>query len=485
MRLHPTTLPDLPAGVRQPGFDRTRLEPGIVHLGIGAFARAHLLPVNDAAIERSGDLRWGVVGVSLRQPDTRDALQPQSGLYTLALRDECGSALQVVGSLIGLRVAPEDPAAVLQLMAAPATRIVSLTVTEKGYCHDPASGALQRQHPDIVHDLEHPLPRSAPGFIVRALQQRRAVGLGGLTLLSCDNLPSNGDTLRGVVLALAAVLEPGLDGWIGAHCSFPNGMVDRIVPRTTAADRHDLSAALGMDDAWPVLGEPFLDWAVEGRFVAGRPDWTAAGARFVPAAAPFEKLKLRMVNGSHSALAYLGPLAGIETVDQALARPELRGFIDALMHDEVAPTLPPLPGLDLDVYRARLLQRFANPVLKHRLLQIAMDGSQKLPQRWLGTVRDRLAHDLPIERLSLAVAAWLRFVQGRDEQGLSLPLDDPLAAQLRPLAGDLPALLNLPAVFGDLGRDTRFVAAVQRQSRRLHEHGALAAAAHAAAASMG
>ena len=460
-RLHPDALAVLPAQVQRPAFDRGALQPGIVHLGLGAFARAHTLPVTDAAIAAGGDLRWGVVGVSLRQPDTRDALAPQDGLYAVALRDEGGVRLQVVGSLLQLLVAPEDPLAVLQALAAPTTRVVTLTITEKGY---------------------HAQPDGAADYLVRALQQRRVAGLGGVSMLSCDNLPSNGQVLRRVVLQRAAELDAGLAGWIDSACSFPCCMVDRIVPRTTEADRAQVAAALGLHDAWPVVGEPFMDWAIEDRFVAGRPDWTAGGARFVPAAEPFEQLKLRMVNGSHSALAYLGSLLGLPTVDRAVADPALRGFADALLRDEVQPTLPPLPGLDPEAYRVRLLQRFANPALQHRLLQIAMDGSQKVPQRWLGTVRSRLAAGQGIERLALCVAAWLRFIDGVDEHGQVLPLDDPLADALRAARGAPDGGLGFTPVFGDLVQVPAFVAAVQRQAALLGAGGVRAALGGVAAA---
>ena len=261
MRLSAETLATLPAAVARPHFDRAQLQPGIVHLGIGAFARAHLLPATDAAVAASGDVRWGVVGISLRQPDTRDALAPQQGLYTLALRDETGARLQVVGSLLQVLVAPEDPDAVVRCLAADSTRIVSLTITEKGY-HAQADGAAD--------------------FIARALLQRRAAGQGGFTLLSCDNLPANGQALRRVVLQRAHALQDGLAAWIEAHCSFPCCMVDRIVPRTTDDDRMQVDSALGVHDAWPVVGEPFMDWVIEDHFVAGRPDWPLA----VPASWP-------------------------------------------------------------------------------------------------------------------------------------------------------------------------------------------------------
>jgi fructuronate reductase len=460
-RLHPDTLATLPAGVQRPAFDRGALQPGIVHLGIGAFARAHTLPITDAAIVASGDGRWGVIGVSLRQPDTRDALAPQHGLYTLALRDEGGTRLQAIGCLLQLLVAPEDPQAVLLALAAPTTRVVTLTITEKGY-HDGPDGAADYLGARTAAAACRGLERHVDAELRQPALQRPGAAPRGAAARSCA--------------------RPGLADWIDGACSFPCCMVDRIVPRTTEADRAQVAAALGVADAWPVVGEPFMDWAIEDHFVAGRPDWTAGGARFVPAAEPFEQLKLRMVNGSHSALAYLGSLAGLPTVDRAVADPALRGFADALLRDEVQPTLPPLPGLDLDAYRARLLQRFANPALQHRLLQIAMDGSQKVPQRWLATVRQRLAAGQGIERLALCVAAWLRFIDGVDEQGQALPLDDPLADALRKARRESAAGLGVEAVFGDLGGDARFVAAVDRQARLLQALGARGAAAARAAA---
>jgi len=431
----------------------------------------------------------------LRQADTRDALAPQAGLYTLALRsaDATGREQQqttVIGCLLETLVAPEDPQAVLARIAHADTRIVSVTVTEKGYCHDPASGRLNLQHPDIVHDLAQALaPRSTIGFLVRGLQQRRAAGRGPITLMSLDNLPSNGHLLRGMVQAFARQVDPALATWIETLCAFPCSMVDRIVPRTTDRDRRDVAQALGMDDAWPVLGEPYLEWVVEDQFVAGRPEWAAGGARFVSEAAPFETLKLRTVNGVHSALAYLSVMAGWATVDEAMAQPALKAYLAALMQEEIVPTLPPLPGLDLARYQQRLLQRFENPALKHQTRQIAMDGSQKLPQRLLDTVRARLAADLPIGKLALAVAAWLHFLRGVDEAGLRYDIQDPMAAELAQRyaqaelaaerSGPGPAamlawtetLTGLAAVFGDLGADPRFVRAVSQAAHALRSQG--------------
>jgi len=486
-RLDNAALTALPADVARPGYERAALQPGIVHLGIGAFMRAHLAVATEAAIRSHGDLRWGIVGVSLRQADTRDALAPQDGLYTVAVRDadaqgRARQRLQVVGCVTRVLVAPESPAAVLEAIAASATRIVSLTVTEKGYAHDPATRTLRFDHPDTVHDLaQAAAPRSAVGFIVHGLGLRRAAGRGPLTILSLDNLPSNGHTLRGLVLAFAERVDASLARWIDESCTFPNSMVDRIVPRTTDTDRSGVEGPLGVHDAWPVLAEPFFDWAVEDRFAAGRPAWGCGGARFVDSAAPFETLKLRMVNGGHSTIAYLGAMAGWRTVDEAIDQPALRRVVSDLMREEIEPTLAPLPGLDLAAYRASLLARFANPALAHRTQQIAMDGSQKLPQRLLGTVRDRLGAGQPIARLGLAIAAWLHYLRGRDEGNHPYTIDDPLAEGLRGLvqqaetAADAraraEALTRFGPVFGDLAGVPALVDAVAAPLESLRTHG--------------
>lgn len=494
-RLDAAALAGVPAHVARPGFDRTALGIGIVHLGLGAFARAHLAAVNDAALRVGADLDWGICGVSLRHADTRDALAPQDGLYTLALRDADGGGARrqrvgIIGCLLETLVAPEDPQAVLARIAAPGTRIVSITVTEKGYCHDPASGRLNLAHPDVAYDLANPAaPRGVLGFLVYGLQRRRAAGLPPLTMMSLDNLPANGRLLRALVLTFAAQVDAGLADWIASACAFPCSMVDRIVPRTTDADRQEVAATLGVRDAWPVVAEPYLEWVVEDRFAAGRPDWTAGAARFVDDAAPFETLKLRMVNGAHSALAYLSVMAGWTSVDEAMAQPGMRRFLNALMHLEIEPTLPPLPGLDLAEYRHGLLQRFANPALRHQTRQIAMDGSQKLPQRLLNTVRDRLAADAPIPDLALAVAGWLLFLRGSDQAGRAYEIQDPMAEALAQRyamaeraarqAGEGPAamlawagvLTGFEPVFGGLGQEPRFVRAVAQAAQSLRSLG--------------
>ena len=472
MRLCNTTLANLPATVQRPAYDRAAVTPGIVHLGLGAFTRAHMAVYTDDALA-AGARDWGMLGASLRSPETRDALAPQDGLYVLALRDADGERLRVIGSITGLLAAPERPEALIAAMAAPSTRIVSLTITEKGYCHDPATGALNEAHPDVLHDLAHPdAPRSAIGFMVAALARRRAAGIAPFTVLSCDNLPANGHTTRRVLTRFAHLVSPGLGKHLEAGVACPSTMVDRIVPATTGDDRACMAAALGVTDAWPVVTEPFSQWVIEDHFPLGRPDWGAHGAELVRDVAPYETMKLRLLNGAHSAIAYLGGLAGFATVADAMAEPSLAAFIERLMRREVIPVLTPPPGADPQAYASALLARFRNPALRHRTAQIAMDGSQKLPQRLLATARERLARGLELPCIALAVAAWMRHV------AVSADLRDPMADELRRRAASgqpAAALLGIEAIFGrDLPADARFVLAVTNALAGLGRDGALA-----------
>jgi fructuronate reductase len=487
-RLSGAALGRLPPGVARPAYDRAALRPGMVHLGLGAFFRAHGVLYTEAVLNAGEDgSGWGILGVSLQRPDQRDRLAPQDGLYTTLERGPGGERARVVGALLGVLVAPEDPAAVLAALAAPGTRIVSLTVTEKGYCHDPATGRLRLDHPDILHDLAHPAaPRTALGFIVAALQRRRAQGLAPFTVLCCDNLPHNGALLAALLHDFARQRDPALAAWIAAEVACPSTMVDRIVPALAPADLAAAEAATGLVDLAPVGHEPFRQWVIEDRFVAGnRPAWDLDGAQFVDDVAPFEHMKLRLLNGAHSALAYLGYLAGHETIGEAVGDPVLADYVQRLWA-EIRPMVPPPPGQDLTAYTGALLARFANPAIRHRTWQIAMDGSQKLPQRLLATIRERLADGLPIPALALAVAAWARYASGTDEAGQPIDVRDPMAAlfqdRLRQ-AGQAPAaqvaaLLAIEPIFGtDLPAHPGFVAAVTGAYATLLTAGARAAAA--------
>ena len=468
-RLSDATLAGLPAGTLRPGYDRAAVRTGVVHLGVGAFHRAHQAVVFDALI-RAGDPRWGILGASLRSPTVAEQLNPQDGLYTVTVRDGAAERTRVIGAGRGVLVAPQDPARLVAAMAEADVHLVTLTVTEKGYL------------PDDTEDVA--APRTAPGFIVAALAARRAGGLKPFTALSCDNLPSNGRRLAAAVLALARRHDPHLADWIEAEGAFPETMVDRIVPATTEVDIDDLAARLGVRDEAMVKTEPFLQWVVEDRFAGVRPDLASAGAQITPHVAPWEDAKLRLLNGAHSTIAYLGGLAGVEFVHQFVARPAGAALVERLW-DEAASTLDPPPGLDIPAYRTALMARFANPALQHRTRQIAMDGSQKLPQRLLASIAVRLERDQSIETLGLAVAAWMRWQGGRDDAGQPFMVDDPLAATSTRLYADaaspadkVRALLGIEAIFPPkLAADARLVEVLNRKLTRLIARGAEAALA--------
>jgi fructuronate reductase len=479
LRLSAANLSALPANVVRPAYDRSALSTGIVHLGIGSFHRAHQAVYTDSVLA-SGDPCWGIVGASLRSPDTRDALKAQDYLYTLNLRAET-EALRVVGSLQDILVAPENPAILVETLCRPSVAVVSLTVTEKGYHYDPATRALNEGDADIRHDLAHPgAPRTIFGFLAAAITRRRELGVKPFTVLCCDNLPANGRTLHGLLSRYAQLASPDLGSFVRNEILCPDTMVDRIVPATTDNDRQRLSDTIGVYDLWPVVAEPFTQWVIEDRFSGARPAWDEAGATFVKDVAPFESMKLRMLNGSHSALAYLGYLAGYETVAEAMGDDELAGFVEGLMTDAM-PTLELPLHIDVGGYKESLMARFRNKALRHRTWQIAMDGSQKLPQRILTPIRDRLAKGLPIERHALVVAGWMRYVTGIDERGQPIDVRDPLLPCFREVllnAGRdvlriVDALLSLEAIFGDdLPADPRFRQAVSDALNSIYSVGA-------------
>ena len=487
--LSAATLAQAPSSVARPRYDRAAAGIGIVHLGLGAFHRAHqAIYTDDALAAQPGD--WAIAGVSLRSADVRDRLAPQDGLYTAIEKSPAGTRRRIVGSVREALFLGDDRARVHALLIAPQTRIVTLTVTEKGYCHDPATGRLNLRHPEIAHDLMHPdAPVSVVGLLVHALERRRAARGDPLTILCCDNLPQNGALLQGLVVNLANEREPALAAWIGEHVAFPSTMVDRIVPATTQQDMADNDAALGLSDRSPVVHEPYVQWVIEDRFATPRPAWEAGGAQFVAEVEPFEKMKLRLLNASHSAFAYLGFLAGHEFIYQVAAQPAFVRYMRRFMAEEVTPTLHVPPGVDLAAYREALVTRFGNPALPHRTQQIAMDGSQKLPQRILATVRENLAADRSISLAALAVAGWMRYVAGTDEAGRPIKVSDPLSAQLADVAhaagGDTEAmargLLGVREIFDeDLHNEPRFTAAVTRWLARLYAQGAAATVAAAA-----
>jgi fructuronate reductase len=430
VRLSAQTL--LPASVQAPGYDRAAQAAGIVHIGIGAFHRAHQAVYTDGAMA-AGDRDWGIVGVSLRSDNVAEQLNPQGGVYSVDTRSVAGSELRLIGAVQKVLVAADNPQAVIDAIAAPTTHIVSFTVTEKGYLRG-LYGALDL---DAAKSASSLYP-----FVGAGLAARKTAGLPGLTLLSCDNLAGNGAALKALTRQYLAAEYPDLVDWFDTDCRCPATMIDRIVPATTDADRGAVEATLGVRDEGAVVTEGFSQWVIEDDFAGPRPRWEKVGAELVADVAPYETAKLRMLNGAHSALAYIGLGKGHEFVHQAIADPAIRPFIERLMREEAAPTIDAAPGQDLIAYADALIERFANPALDHRLIQIAMDGSQKIPQRWLETLAWHQARSARCPSLEVAIAAWIAFLRSDH------PVDDPLADKLREAAAGPDAMQRL---FGDGG----------------------------------
>jgi len=488
-RLNLDALRDLPPECR-PRIDPRGLPVGIVHLGIGAFHRAHQAVYTEEAIAQAGG-DWGICGATQRSRDVVDVLAPQDGLYSMAVRGDGPERLRVVASVREVRWALEDPDGLLERIADPSIALITLTVTEKAYHRDPATDRLALDDPDIAADLEHGTSRTVIGQLVQGLERRRRVGGAPITVLCCDNLPSNGRVLSKLVREFVEHLtaSEALQEWITAAVRFPATMVDRIVPATTAEDRVAAARTLGVHDRGLVVTEPFGQWVIEDDFAGPRPSWERAGALMTDDVAPYERIKLRLLNGSHSMLAYLGELADHEFVSDAVGSDGLRAAVAGLMATDVAPTIAPPAGFDLDSYQSDLMRRFANPALRHRTSQIAMDGSQKLPQRLLGTIRDRRRAGGEPTLAVLAVAAWMRFVSARrSDSERPLTIDDPMADTIATQLGgrDAPPevvdeLLSLRAVFPeDLASDRELRDLLVELLARLSRDGAERTAASVA-----
>ncbi len=461
-RLSLATLRDLPRTVRRPGFDVAALRPGILHLGCGAFHRAHQAVFTQRAIEAKPAATppaWGIISASLQRPTMRDALQPQDGLYTVLERAPHGAGATVVGTLSEVVFAQENPAALLARFTDPAIRLVTLTVTSSGYCLDPATERLAVHHPDIQKDLHGPLPCSALGVLVAGLAKIHKAGRRPPVVLSCDNLHGNGRILRQAAIDYAALFDDELAGWIASSVQFPCSMVDRITPATTEADMGDAAAALGMFDAAPVCAEPFRQWVIED-FAGPRPAWEAAGAEFVPDVAPWEASKLRLLNGTHMAIAYLGSLAGMQVVAEFVEDPVFAAYALRFMLAEQQPTLPPSRH-DINAYAHQLMQRWRNPSIAHQLSRVGRNGSEKLQPRLLASLQENLEAGRPAPCTLLAVAAWICCASGCVGHGHAAETEDPLIGRMQALGaaagGDAERLtasvLAMEDVFGrDLPR---------------------------------
>lgn len=480
IRLSQDALGTLDPRVERPTYDRSGISPGIVHFGVGGFHRAHQAMYVDRLMEEGEAHDFGILGVGVLPQDRRivEALNGQNGLYTLVVKHPDGRReARVIGSILGMLFAPDDPEAVLARMTDPATRIVSLTITEGGYLVNQVTGEFDASHPSIQHDLEpDATPQSAFAFIVEALRRRRAAGTPPFTVMSCDNLPGNGDIARRMMTAYAHLKDPDLASWMNERVHFPNCMVDRITPVTTPDDMTHLAEDLGIQDAWPVVTEPFTQWVLEDDFAQGRPPFEQVGVQITGDVVPYELMKLRLLNSSHQALCYLGYLSGYRYAHEVCQDPLFVDFLLGYMKHEGMPTLPEVPGVDLDAYCRTLIERFANPEIRDTLARLCLESSDRIPKWLVPVIEDNVRARGELRRSALVVASWARYAEGVDEQGEPIDVvdhrkDEVMAAAARQGEDEL-AFLRDPTLFGDLADTPAFTEPYAASLRSLHVKGA-------------
>ena len=473
------TLPTIDR-VPVPGYDRSQLRVGIVHLGVGGFHRSHQAMYLDRLMNQGAARDWAICGVGLMPGDETMArvMTAQDCLYTLVLKHPSGALEpRVIGSIARYLYAPQEGQAVLDQLADPDVRIVSLTVTEGGYHYNPATGELDPSAPQLQHDLAHPSrPESAFGYLTEAPRRRRAAGTAPFTVLSCDNVRGNGELAKRMVTAFARLQDEELAAWIETSVTFPSCMVDRITPVTGDADREALAQHFALEDQWPVVAEPYTQWVLEDDFPAGRPAWENAGVQLTDDVEPYELMKLRLLNASHQALCYLGYLAGYRYAHEVSADPLFVDFLLRYMEQEATPTLQPVPGIDLVAYRHQLIERFANPEVRDTLARLCAESSDRIPTWLVPVIVENLSNDGPIECSALVVASWARYAEGVDEDGAPIEVVDRLRDQLMAAAAAYPrdelAFVRDRTLFGSLVEEPRFVDAYRRYLRSLHEVGA-------------
>lgn len=488
VRLCAAAIEQLAEVVSVPSYDRSGIETGIVHFGVGGFHRAHQAMYLDRLLELGEGRDWGICGVGVLPSDRRmrDVMHEQDCLYTLSVTHPDGTwETRVVGSIVEYLYAPDDPEAVLAKLADERTRIVSLTITEGGYNFSAATGEFDAHNPAVVADLAPgAVPATTFGLVVEALARRRERGLAPFTIMSCDNIEGNGQIARTVFTAFARLRDPGLADWIERTGAFPDSMVDRITPASTAATAAEVARRYSIDDSWPVVTEPFTQWVLEDEFTLGRPAYEKVGVQTVADVAPYELMKLRLLNASHQALGYLGYLSGYRLVHEAAQDPVFERFLLRYMDTEATPTLRPVPGVDLGVYKRTLIERFANPAIGDTIARLCADSSDRIPKWLLPVVRSRLRDGGDITCAAAVVAGWARYAEGVDEQGEPIDIVDPLRERLGALAREQhakpTAFLTERTVFGDLVDEPAFVTAYLAALRSLHENGAHATVAASA-----
>ncbi|MGZ0655895.1 mannitol dehydrogenase family protein [Coraliomargarita sp. W4R53] len=478
-KLNNQTLQHLNPSVVVPSYDRSQVKQSIMHIGVGGFHRAHQAMYADDLLKNGGDPTWGYCGVGLLKHDARirDVMRAQDCLYTLVERSLEGDSPRVIGSIVNFLYAPEESERVLEQMASPDTRIVSMTITEGGYYANETTGELDATHPDLVHDLENPhSPKCAFGYILEAFDRQRLRGLTPFTLMSCDNVQGNGSIAKKRLMAYAELRDPKLRNWMEANCLFPNSMVDRITPCTTDDNQAMVLDKFGIDDGWPVMTESFKQWVIEDHFVQGRPAWETVGAQMTSDVMPYEKMKLRLLNASHQALTYSGLLFGYEFVHETMEDPDIRHFVERFMNDEVSEVVAEVEGVDLAEYKKTLIERFANPAIRDQLSRIGIYGSPGIPQFLLPSIQEQLKRGGSITLMSLTIALWFRYLSGLDEAGKPMPMRDAMGDQLKQIAlasGHKPdGLLAVRAVFGqELASNAEFVRQVSKHLENLYTLG--------------
>lgn len=478
-RLNNASLSRLPGTVTIPEYDRSKVTPGIVHVGVGNFHRSHEAYYTEQLLKK-GEKNWGICGICLLERDLPmyNTLVDQDGLYTLVEKETDGSqVVSVIGSLIDYKYAPADPNGVITVMADPAVKIISLTITEGGYNYDTSTGEFQFDDPGIQSDLQHPdSPMTIFGYLTEAFRIRKNHGSPGLTVLSCDNIQHNGEICKKMVMAYISECQPDLADWTAHHVTFPNCMVDRITPVTSDRDINDLKANYGIEDGWPVVCEPFIQWVIEDNFSQGRPDWEKAGVQFVPRVDPYEKMKIRLLNAGHSLLGFTGTLFGYQTIDETVKNEQIAGFLREFMDREVTPILEEVEGIDLEIYKNSLMQRFVNPYMGDRLSRICSESSSKIPKFLLPTIREQLEREGPIVCSTLIIAAWCQYLEKAGNAGHNWEILDMMKEELikgakASMNKDPLAFLRIEPVFGNLVQSKRFVETYLHMIDRLREKG--------------
>jgi mannitol 2-dehydrogenase len=466
--------------IPMPSYDRSQVTVGIAHFGVGGFHRAHQAMYIDQLMDQGNALDWGICGVGVMPFDLKmkEAMQSQDCLYTLVLKAPDGSwEPRIIGSIVQYLYAPDDPEAVIEKMADPATRIVSLTVTEGGYNFHPVTGEFDDTNPGVQADLAPgAVPATTFGLITEALVRRRSRGIEPFTVMSCDNIQGNGDMAQEVFAAFARLRDPELGEWVERNVRFPNSMVDRITPVTTDEDRARISERFGIEDAWPVVCEPFTQWALEDKFTSGRPPLEDVGVQVVPDVVPYELMKLRLLNASHQALCYFGYLAGYRLVHEVAQDQLFANFLLDYMNREATPTLAPVPGIDLDAYKLQLIERFSNAAVRDTVARLCAESSDRIPKWLLPVVRENLAAGRDVTLSAAVVASWARYAEGVDEQGEPIKVVDRLADTLQQIAAqqreDPLAFVKNQELFGDLATEPGFTEPYLNALDSLHTSGA-------------